>query len=1628
MRRRFVLSFLMLLGLVAVPPPAQAAIDLNALFTAYGNQGGHWTGGDSTVSVPLPDGRVAWLFSDTFLGAVNADHSRPRTAPFIRNSIVVQQGDQLVQTVHGGTAQDPKTLVTGGDPDQFLWIGSAAVQNGSLKALYGRYENAGEGPLGFRRVGTSLVTFALPGLTVASVQDLNRLGKVGWGTAIFTDAGFDYVYGTEDVHGYKFAHVARVAAGNLATPWQYWNGTAWVSDEAQSKRLFSGGGTAFSVIRKDGQIVLVTHDGNVGFSPWFVAYTASGPTGPFAGPSYLYKAPEPDGLKFAYDAQLHQEQADPGELVLSYNVNSLDEEASYRDARIYRPRFVDVTWPRPAQTGPAAPTGVAVALTTDGTGRVSWTAPGGQSFWLYQRDVTAGQTHFSRGHNTVGTPYQDVSGLKNGHTYEFRVSAVGSGGEGVFSTTVSATAQVTPPPAPTDLRATPGTDADVKLKWNAIPGSATVQYRLFKRDATAGDTEFTEVWFSNPASTEHTITGLVPGHTFEFRVSARNGGGDSPPSNTVQAAVVAAPPPAPTGLTAVAQGDGSVKLQWSSTGDGHWYWVYQRVVGKEENFTKLEHPVVNGTNATPGWLVKDQVYEFAVSSINRHNVESAKSAPVRATARYDKPGAPTGLTAISQGDGSVKLQWNSTGENHWYWIYQRDVGEEEEFQQLKYPVTTSTTFSPGMLLKDHVYEFKVSAVNTGGEGPMSAVVQATARYTPPPAPTGLTAVAGDGTVALSWNVVPTAWYWVYQRKVGDPGFTRLEYPVTTGSSFTAGFLANGSTYEFKVSATTAGGEGAASAVVSAKPMPPLPPKVTGLTATPTTAGEIKLAWDAQPGVYYWVHQGKAGTPLTKLEVPAAQAQFTATGLAHGQAYEFRIAATNLAGDGPQSDVRGATASYALPSAPTGLRGQAAGDGSVDLQWDSAGPNLFYWAYLRDLDQPGSGVVAAQLPAQRTFMSWPGLVHGHRYEFFVRAENAGGLGSQSGTVQVTALGGLPQPPSGLTATAGNAQVVLNWTASPTADVYYWVYYRNAFGTDGWRKLDLPFSATTATIGSLTNGQTYEFKIAATNWAGDSRATAVVSSRPLPPVPALAALTAIAGNNEVGLGWNAVEHATYFWVEYRTAGSSAGWTRLDLPATTWATTVRPLANGTEYEFRVISGNVAGESAASNVVRARPVPPAPAAPGNLRAVAGTKQVALTWNASPTGSVYYWVYYRPAGHANWYYFTYPASGTSFTATGLLNGFAYEFRVTAANLGGQSPPSNVVSATPFQPLPSAPGNLVATAGDRTATLSWNASSGADHYWVYFKPEGHNDWYYFQNPVYGTNYVATNLLNGFNYSFMVRAANEGGQSAQSNVVTVKPLPPAPIAPSRVDAWAERTTARVFVSWPASPTPGAVYNVEYRNASEDGWWLPLTTTNGTTAEIWRRPAGVVWQIRVKVRNLAGEATSPLGQSASNIWLQDVDSWGNNWSNGGNLLGSNVADAMNTPCYEGRWQTICFGWGANGRPVTYGDYFFFPGGLDAFNRLTQCEAIERLRMRNQYGVVLSELHSHNLPQHERVHSWQSGTYDLFGNYVLDYVKAVNYSMENSPSKTDWEWNAFEIQANLVWGHYRNPPYSGYGGCTY
>ncbi|HWD07672.1 MAG TPA: fibronectin type III domain-containing protein, partial [Actinomycetota bacterium] len=128
------------------------------------------------------------------------------------------------------------------------------------------------------------------------------------------------------------------------------------------------------------------------------------------------------------------------------------------------------------------------------------------------------------------------------------------------------------------------------------------------------------------------------------------------------------------------------------------------------------------------------------------------------------------------------------------------------------------------------------------------------------------------------------------------------------------------------------------------------------------------------------------------------------------------------------------------------------------------------------------------------------------------------------------------------------------------------------------------------------------------------------------------------------------------------------------------VNGLTNGTSYTFTVTANNGIGASAPS--ARSNAVSPAapPGAPSAVVAVAGSGSASVSWSppASNGGSPVTGYTITPAiGEVAQPPTSAGGSATSATITGLTNGTAYQFSVTAHNAQGSGPasqPSNVVT------------------------------------------------------------------------------------------------------------------------------------------------------------------------------------------------------------------------------------------------------------------------------------------------------------------------------------------------------------------
>jgi hypothetical protein len=186
-------------------------------------------------------------------------------------------------------------------------------------------------------------------------------------------------------------------------------------------------------------------------------------------------------------------------------------------------------------------------------------------------------------------------------------------------------------------------------------------------------------------------------------------------------------------------------------------------------------------------------------------------------------------------------------------------------------------------------------------------------------------------------------------------------------------------------------------------------------------------------------------------------------------------------------------------------------------------------------------------------------------------------------------GPPPTPTGLTATAGNAQVSLAWNASIGAASYN--LYRSVNGGAYSQLNTSPITMTSYTDSSLTNGTPYCYEATAVNSFGESAKSSPVCATPQPPPspPTPTGLTATAGNAQVSLAWNASTGAASYNL-YRSVNGGAYSQLNTSPITMTSYTDSSLTNGTPYCYEATAVNSFGESAKSSPVCATPQPPPP------------------------------------------------------------------------------------------------------------------------------------------------------------------------------------------------------------------------------------------------------------------------------------------------------------------------------------------------------------------------------------------------------------------------------------------------------
>jgi predicted RNA-binding protein with TRAM domain len=268
------------------------------------------------------------------------------------------------------------------------------------------------------------------------------------------------------------------------------------------------------------------------------------------------------------------------------------------------------------------------------------------------------------------------------------------------------------------------------------------------------------------------------------------------------------------------------------------------------------------------------------------------------------------------------------------------------------------------------------------------------------------------------------------------------------------------------------------------------------------------------------------------------------------------------------------------------------------------------------------------------------------------------------------------------------------------------------------------------------------------------------------------------------------------------------------------VSGLANGDTYTFAVAATNTNGTGAASgpsNTVTPSTVPDAPTA---VTAAAGNSQATVSWTApfnEGAGITTYSVLSSPGGKTCTSTSTLPASpATTCNVTGLTNGTAYTFTVTATNADGTGAISNPSNSANPSTVPDAPTGVTATKGNQSASVTWTPPNDEGRSILSYTVTATDTTHSFNGGQTATGLAnpatVTGLTNGDTYTFTVTATNTDGTGAASN-------PSNSVVPT--------TLVDVAITSASSTAVASGKSVKF-NVTATGSPLPIITDTGAPA--------------------------------------------------------------------------------------------------------------------------------------------------------------------------------------------------------
>jgi len=452
---------------------------------------------------------------------------------------------------------------------------------------------------------------------------------------------------------------------------------------------------------------------------------------------------------------------------------------------------------------------------------------------------------------------------------------------------------LTVPGTPNAPTLTPG-NTTLDVAWTAPPdgGSPITGYTVrWKLTSASNWTTATD------SASPYTITGLTNGSEYEVQVRATNERGDGGYSSSTNG-TPATVPGTPTNL-ALNLGNTQLTASWvAPTDNGGAVITGYTIRWKLSSASAWTDASVAGSPYTITGLVNGSQYDVQVRANNSQG-SGAYTATLNGTPRTfaSAPAAPT----VQSGNALLTVSWvapDNGGSTITGYTVQWKLTSASEYTSQSASGLTATITG---LTNGSSYDVRVSAINSAGTGPFSAISMGIPA-TVPFAPAAPTLTPGNAQLSVVWtapsnNGGAAVSSYTVRYKLTDAETWTEQSASASPAIITS--LSNGATYEVQVRANNSAGSSAYSSSTNGTPRTvpsaPAPPSLS------PSNGELTVSWSApntggSPITGYTVrYRLTSATAWTEASDDASP--YTISGLVNGSEYEVQVRAINVAGDG-----------------------------------------------------------------------------------------------------------------------------------------------------------------------------------------------------------------------------------------------------------------------------------------------------------------------------------------------------------------------------------------------------------------------------------------------------------------------------------------------------------------------------------------------------------------------------------------------------------------------------------------------------------------------------------------------------------------------------------------------------------